>query len=99
VLLITRIKSQYPLGNSDRKKLKQRLVLHDESFRQKMDAVFAKDSTIVLVKIKSYKDDSCSIYKVGEDPLLFEYENILYPTVYLLWQVCFISCIGIYILL
>ncbi|XP_072305808.1 eukaryotic translation initiation factor 2D [Eucyclogobius newberryi] len=82
-----RVKANTVIKGSDRRKLKVDIsaafpVLTADELS---DLVPNKDE-LNVVKIYAHKGDSMTLYVLNKNPLFFELEKRIYPTVYVLWR-------------
>jgi len=77
-----KIKSQTILRGSDKKKLQTKVK---EQFRYE-EPVFTNKEEVKKLKIFFNKGRNVFVYCARDNPILFETEEKLYPTVYLLWE-------------
>ncbi|CAL8276057.1 unnamed protein product [Boreogadus saida] len=82
-----RVKSNTVIKGSDRRKLKvdvsTAFPLLSES---ELSEVVPNKEEINVVKVYAHKGDAITLYVLHKNPLFFELEKRLYPTVYMLWQ-------------
>ncbi|KYQ89361.1 hypothetical protein DLAC_10024 [Tieghemostelium lacteum] len=83
-------KNEFPIGNqslisgSDVKKLKTKLMnLYKNLTVNDLDVVFNKKKDVGQVKLLN----KINIYTHQGDPILFEYLDKLYPSIYMLWKI------------
>lgn len=51
-----------------------------------VEKVFTNKDAISVSKIITHTNNVCTVYLVNKRPMLFQHEDILYPTVYFLWD-------------
>lgn len=82
-----RVKSNTVMKGSDRRKLKADisaafpLLSADE-----LSDLIPNKEELNVVKVYAHKGDSVTLYVLNKNPLFFELEKCLYPTVYALWR-------------
>ncbi|MGH0174976.1 UNVERIFIED_CONTAM: hypothetical protein FKN15_069634 [Acipenser sinensis] len=81
-----RVKSNIAIKGSDRRKLKADIstafpVLSAEQISE----LIPNKEELNVVKIYTHKGDSVTLYVLHKNPIFFEVERKLYPTVYTLW--------------
>ncbi|XP_064625145.1 eukaryotic translation initiation factor 2D-like [Lineus longissimus] len=82
-----RVKSQSAIRSSDRKKLRaeiksQFVDLTEDELR---DLVPNKEEMSVM-KIFTHSEDNVMVYVLKKNPIFFEVDRVVYPTVYTLWK-------------
>jgi translation initiation factor 2D len=89
------IKSQFPVGNNDKKKLRLTIASKFNLSSETVDLLIPKDKKALLnlVKIKTTKGD-VSLYVANDEPLLFQIKDDIFPTVYALWKFPMIPLVG-----
>lgn len=82
-----RVKSNTVIKGSDRRKLKADIsaAFPALSADELSDLVPNKEE-LNVVKIYAHKGDAVTLYVLHKNPLFFELEKRLYPTVYMLWR-------------
>ncbi|XP_060034748.1 eukaryotic translation initiation factor 2D isoform X2 [Erinaceus europaeus] len=82
-----RVKSKTAIKGSDRRKLRADAAAAFPAIRtdQVSELVPGKEE-INLVKLYAHRGDAVTVYMSGSNPILFELEKNLYPTVYTLWS-------------
>lgn len=82
-----KVKSNVQLKGSDVKKLKARLV---KQFKLLTDAdtnlIFPNKSSYNLLVIITHAEQQVTVYGADKRPMIFEFEDRLYPTVYAMWS-------------
>lgn len=83
-----KVKSNIQLKGSDVKKLKARLALQFKDLTEsELNQLLPSKSAFQAVKITTNGDEIVTIYTADKRPMLFDYVDRLYPTVYSLWLV------------
>jgi len=77
-----KVKSQTVLKNSDKKKLMTKI----KDQMQFEEPIFTNKEEVMKIKVFSNKGESCFVYRIRENPMLFEVQDKIFPTVYLLWE-------------
>ncbi|KAM9212327.1 eukaryotic translation initiation factor 2D isoform 1-T1 [Dugong dugon] len=82
-----RVKSNTAIKGSDRRKLRADVTAAFPSIGtdQASELVPGKEE-LNVVKLYAHKGDAVTVYVSGGNPILFELEKNLYPTVYSLWS-------------
>ncbi|XP_075385676.1 eukaryotic translation initiation factor 2D isoform X1 [Tenrec ecaudatus] len=82
-----RVKSNTAIKGSDRRKLRAEVTAAFPSIgaEQVSELVPGKEE-LNVVKLYAHKGDAVTVYVSGGNPILFELERNLYPTVYTLWS-------------
>ncbi|MED6241137.1 hypothetical protein ATANTOWER_031751 [Ataeniobius toweri] len=82
-----RVKSNTVLKGSDRRKLKADLSAAFPSLSaDDLSELAPNKEEINVVKIYAHKGEAVTLYVLHKNPLFFELEKRLYPTVYVLWR-------------
>ncbi|KAM9342222.1 eukaryotic translation initiation factor 2D [Pholidichthys leucotaenia] len=82
-----RVKSNTAIKGSDRRKLKADISAAFSSLSaDEVSELIPNKEELNTVKIYTHKGDAVTIYVLHKNPLFFELEKQLYPTVYLLWR-------------
>lgn len=82
-----RVKSNTVIKGSDRRKLKADLSAAFPSLSaEELSELIPNKEELNVVKIYAHKGDAVTLYVLHKNPLFFELEKRLYPTVYLLWR-------------
>ncbi|KAI4823556.1 hypothetical protein KUCAC02_012137 [Chaenocephalus aceratus] len=82
-----RVKSNTAIKGSDRRKLKADLSTAFPSLSaDELSELVPNKEELNVVKIYAYKGDAVTLYVLHKNPLFFELEKRLYPTVYVLWR-------------
>lgn len=83
-----KVKSNIQLKGSEVKKLKTRLSLQFKGLSEAdLSAVLPTKAAFQAVKVITNAEQQVTIYTSDKRPMLFEFEERLYPTVYSLWLV------------
>ncbi|XP_037099169.1 eukaryotic translation initiation factor 2D [Syngnathus acus] len=82
-----RVKSNIVMKGSDRRKLKADIAAAFPSLSSdELSELVPNKEEFNVVKIYTHKGDAVTIYVGHKNPLFFEMEKQLYPTVYMLWR-------------
>ncbi|XP_034733374.1 eukaryotic translation initiation factor 2D [Etheostoma cragini] len=82
-----RVKSNTAIKGSDRRKLKADIAAAIPSLSaDELSELVPNKEELNVVKIYVHKGDSVTLYVLQKNPLFFELEKRLYPTVYVLWR-------------
>uniref|UniRef100_A0A3B3UT76 Eukaryotic translation initiation factor 2D n=1 Tax=Poecilia latipinna TaxID=48699 RepID=A0A3B3UT76_9TELE len=82
-----RVKSNTVLKGSDRRKLKADLSAAFPSVSaDELSELVPNKEEINVVKIYAHKGEAVTLYVLHKNPIFFEVEKRLYPTVYVLWR-------------
>ncbi|XP_019747171.1 eukaryotic translation initiation factor 2D isoform X2 [Hippocampus comes] len=82
-----RVKSNTVMKGSDRRKLKADIAVAFPSLTSdELTELVPNKEEFNVVKIYVHKGDSVTLYFGHKNPLFFELEKQLYPTVYMLWR-------------
>lgn len=82
-----RVKSNTAIKGSDRRKLKADLSAAFPSLSaDELSELVPNKEELNVVKIYAHKGDAVTLYVLHKNPLFFELEKRLYPTVYVLWR-------------
>ncbi|KAF3860616.1 hypothetical protein F7725_000871 [Dissostichus mawsoni] len=82
-----RVKSNTAIKGSDRRKLKADLSTAFPSLSaDELSELVPNKEELNVVKIYAHKGDAVTLYVLHKNPLFFELEKRLYPTVYVLWR-------------
>ncbi|XP_041860796.1 eukaryotic translation initiation factor 2D [Melanotaenia boesemani] len=82
-----RVKSNTVIKGSDRRKLKADLCAAFPSLSaDELSELIPNKEELNVVKIYAHKGEAVTVYVLHKNPLFFELEKQLYPTVYLLWR-------------
>ncbi|KAM3841161.1 eukaryotic translation initiation factor 2D isoform 2-T3 [Vipera latastei] len=82
-----RVKSNTAIKGSDRRKLRNDVaaVFPILTSEQLAEVVPMKEE-LNIIKIYTHKGETVTVYANGKNPILFEMEKMIYPTVYTLWS-------------
>ncbi|XP_061837529.1 eukaryotic translation initiation factor 2D isoform X1 [Nerophis lumbriciformis] len=82
-----RVKSNTVMKASDRRKLKADISAAFPSLSSdELTEVIPNKEELNVVKIYAHKGDTVTLYVLHKNPLFFQLEKHLYPTVYMLWR-------------
>nr|XP_046253557.1 eukaryotic translation initiation factor 2D isoform X2 [Scatophagus argus] len=82
-----RVKSNTAIKGSDRKKLKADIsTIFPSLSADELSELVPNKEELNVVKIYAHKGDAVTLYVLNKNPLFFELEKRLYPTVYVLWR-------------
>ncbi|KAM8830018.1 eukaryotic translation initiation factor 2D isoform 1-T1 [Synchiropus picturatus] len=82
-----RVKSNTAIKGSDRRKLKADVAAAFPALSpEDLSELMPNKEELNVVKIYSHKGDSVTVYVLHKNPLFFELDKCLYPTVYMLWR-------------
>ncbi|XP_037539876.1 eukaryotic translation initiation factor 2D [Nematolebias whitei] len=82
-----RVKSNTAIKGSDRRKLKADLLAAFPSLSaEELSELVPSKEECNVVKIYAHKGEAVTVYVLHKNPLFFELEKQLYPTVYVLWR-------------
>uniref|UniRef100_A0A672HWN4 Uncharacterized protein n=1 Tax=Salarias fasciatus TaxID=181472 RepID=A0A672HWN4_SALFA len=82
-----RVKSNTVIKGSDRRKLKADITAAFPTLSaDELSELIPNKEELNVVKIYAHKGDAVTLYVLHKNPLFFEVEKRLYPTVYLLWR-------------
>ncbi|XP_067384352.1 eukaryotic translation initiation factor 2D isoform X2 [Channa argus] len=82
-----RVKSNTVIKGSDRRKLKANISAAFPALSaDELSELFPNKEELNIVKIYTHKGDAVTLYVLHKNPLFFEVEKQLYPTVYVLWR-------------
>uniref|UniRef100_A0A4W6EJ44 Eukaryotic translation initiation factor 2D n=1 Tax=Lates calcarifer TaxID=8187 RepID=A0A4W6EJ44_LATCA len=82
-----RVKSNTVIKGSDRRKLKADISAAFPSLSaDELSELVPNKEELNVVKIYAHKGDAVTLYVLHKNPLFFELEKRLYPTVYVLWR-------------
>uniref|UniRef100_A0AAQ4NUA0 Eukaryotic translation initiation factor 2D n=1 Tax=Gasterosteus aculeatus aculeatus TaxID=481459 RepID=A0AAQ4NUA0_GASAC len=82
-----RVKSNTAIKGSDRRKLKADVSAAFPSLTaDELCELIPNKEELNVVKIYAHKGDAVTLYVLHKNPLFFELEKRLYPTVYVLWR-------------
>lgn len=81
-----RVKSNTAIKGSDRRKLRADVTAAFPALgTDQISELIPGKEELNVVKLYVHKGDSVTVYTSGGNPILFELEKNLYPTVYTLW--------------
>lgn len=82
-----RVKSNTVIKGSDRRKLKADLSAAFPSLSaDELSELVPNKEELNVVKIYAHKGDAVTVYVLHKNPLFFEVDKKLFPTVYVLWR-------------
>ncbi|XP_040911562.1 eukaryotic translation initiation factor 2D [Toxotes jaculatrix] len=82
-----RVKSNTVIKGSDRRKLKADISAAFPSLSaDELSELVPNKEELNVVKIYAHKGEAVTLYVLHKNPLFFELEKRLYPTVYVLWR-------------
>ncbi|XP_023556923.1 eukaryotic translation initiation factor 2D isoform X4 [Octodon degus] len=82
-----RVKSNTAIKGSDRRKLRADVTAAFTTLgTDQVSELIPGKEELNIVKLYSHKGDTVTVYASGGNPILFELEKNLYPTVYTLWS-------------
>ncbi|KAM9786213.1 eukaryotic translation initiation factor 2D [Neosynchiropus ocellatus] len=82
-----RVKSNTAIKGSDRRKLKADVAAAFPALTpEDLLELLPNKEELNVVKIYSHKGDAVTLYVLHKNPLFFELDRCLYPTVYMLWR-------------
>jgi len=87
-----RVKSNSALRGSEKKQLKANLTKCYSLTPEDIETILPNKGQITISKIYCHSSESALIYSCNDNPLFFEVDKKLYPTVYCLWAMPKITC-------
>ncbi|KAM5144523.1 eukaryotic translation initiation factor 2D isoform 2-T2 [Callospermophilus lateralis] len=82
-----RVKSNTAIKGSDRRKLRADVTSAFPTLgSDQLSVLIPGKEELNIVKLYAHKGDAVTVYMSGGNPILFELEKNLYPTVYTLWS-------------
>uniref|UniRef100_A0A8C5YSQ6 Eukaryotic translation initiation factor 2D n=1 Tax=Marmota marmota marmota TaxID=9994 RepID=A0A8C5YSQ6_MARMA len=82
-----RVKSNTAIKGSDRRKLRADVTSAFPTLgTDQVSVLIPGKEELNIVKLYAHKGDAVTVYMSGGNPILFELEKNLYPTVYTLWS-------------
>ncbi|XP_032734387.1 eukaryotic translation initiation factor 2D isoform X3 [Lontra canadensis] len=82
-----RVKSNTAIKGSDRRKLRADVAAAFPTLgTDQVSALVPGKEELNIVKLYAHRGDAVTVYVCGGNPILFELEKNLYPTVYTLWS-------------
>ncbi|KAK0155091.1 Eukaryotic translation initiation factor 2D [Merluccius polli] len=82
-----RVKSNTVIKGSDRRKLKADIATAFPLLSQEeLSELVPNKEELNVVKVYAHKGDAVTLYVLHKNPLFFELDKRLYPTVYMLWS-------------
>lgn len=80
-----RIKSNTAIKGSERKKIRAAILEKYNITDEDAAVIIPNKETMSVMKVFTHSGSTVFIYQLAENPVFFEVENHIYPTVYLLW--------------
>ncbi|XP_043424302.1 eukaryotic translation initiation factor 2D isoform X4 [Prionailurus bengalensis] len=82
-----RVKSNTAIKGSDRRKLRADVMAAFPTLgTDQVSVLVPGKEELTIVKLYAHRGDAVTVYVSGGNPILFEVEKNLYPTVYALWS-------------
>ncbi|KAK7884893.1 hypothetical protein WMY93_028016 [Mugilogobius chulae] len=82
-----RVKSNTVIKGSDRRKLKVDIsTAFPDLTADELSELVPNKEELNVVKIYAHKGDAVTLYVLNKNPLFFELDKRVYPTVYMLWR-------------
>ncbi|XP_034623029.1 eukaryotic translation initiation factor 2D isoform X2 [Trachemys scripta elegans] len=82
-----RVKSNTAIKGSDRRKLRTDVAVAFPALSsEQLSELVPNREELNVVKLYAHKGDAVTVYANNRNPVLFELEKTLYPTVYTLWS-------------
>ncbi|XP_032074770.1 eukaryotic translation initiation factor 2D isoform X1 [Thamnophis elegans] len=82
-----RVKSNTAIKGSDRRKLRNDVAATFPTLTsEQLAEVVPMKEELNIIKMYTHKGEIVTVYANGKNPILFEMEKMLYPTVYTLWS-------------
>ncbi|XP_047695818.1 uncharacterized protein LOC125155065 [Prionailurus viverrinus] len=82
-----RVKSNTAIKGSDRRKLRAHVMAAFPTLgTDQVSVLVPGKEELTIVKLFAHRGDAVTVYVSGGNPILFEVEKNLYPTVYALWS-------------
>ncbi|XP_042318817.1 eukaryotic translation initiation factor 2D [Sceloporus undulatus] len=82
-----RVKSNTAIKGSDRRKLRNDVAATFPSLTsEQLSEVVPNKEELNIIKLYTHKGDAVTVYANVKNPILFEVEKTMYPTVYTLWS-------------
>lgn len=82
-----RVKSNTVIKGSDRRKLKADISAAFPALTaDELSELVPNKEELNVVKVYAHKGDAVTLYVLNKNPIFFEVEKRLYPTVYVLWR-------------
>lgn len=82
-----KVKSNSQLKGSERKKLRSEILKNfQELTEEDVLSIIPNKEAASVMKVFTHSKDLVMVYCAVNNPIVFEYEGVLFPTVYLLWQ-------------
>ncbi|XP_068015731.1 eukaryotic translation initiation factor 2D [Melanerpes formicivorus] len=81
-----RVRSNTAIKGSDRRKLRADVAAAFPNLSaEQLTEFIPNKEELNVIKIYSHKGEAVTVYTTSKNPILFEVERVLYPTVYTLW--------------
>ncbi|XP_014436185.1 eukaryotic translation initiation factor 2D [Pelodiscus sinensis] len=82
-----RVKSNTAIKGSDRRKLRADVTTAFPTLSsEQLSELVPNKEELNIIKLYAHKGDAVTVYANNRNPILFELEKTLYPTVYTLWS-------------
>ncbi|XP_054836605.1 eukaryotic translation initiation factor 2D [Eublepharis macularius] len=82
-----RVKSNTAIKGSDRRKLRADVAATFPTLSaEQLSEVVSNKEELNVIKLYTHKGEALTVYANSRNPVLFEFEKTLYPTVYTLWS-------------
>ncbi|XP_049844815.1 eukaryotic translation initiation factor 2D [Schistocerca gregaria] len=82
-----KVKTNSQLKGSERKKLRFEILKNFPQLKEEdVLSIIPNKEAASVVKVFTHSKDLVMVYFAVNNPVVFEYEGVLFPTVYLLWQ-------------
>ncbi|XP_062998856.1 eukaryotic translation initiation factor 2D [Elgaria multicarinata webbii] len=82
-----RVKSNTAIKGSDRRKLRSDVAATFPTLTsEQLSEVVPNKEELNVIKLYTHKGEALTVYANGRNPIFFEIEKTLYPTVYTLWS-------------
>ncbi|XP_066481507.1 eukaryotic translation initiation factor 2D [Tiliqua scincoides] len=82
-----RVKSNTAIKGSDRRKLRADVAATFPALTsEQLSELVPNKEELNIIKLYTHKGEALTVYANGRNPVLFEIEKALYPTVYTLWS-------------
>lgn len=81
-----RVKSNSAIKGSDRRRLRTEIQTSFSLSANQLSCLLPSKEDVNVVKIYLHKGESVTVYVVNKNPIFFEMNKRIYPTVYTLWS-------------
>ncbi|KAF7253890.1 Eukaryotic translation initiation factor 2D [Varanus komodoensis] len=82
-----RVKSNTAIKGSDRRKLRSDVAATFPTLTpEQLSELVPNKEELNVIKLYAHKEEALTVYANSRNPILFEIEKVLYPTVYTLWS-------------